>query len=131
MAMPAQIAVAQAQPAQPAQAPVSDPPLPAIQRAGVYLTWGVLGLITLFLLVMLVYLWTREPAVGALARGASATGTAPPDTVAFRLHATDQAAFREFWLKIVQMVLLNVLLPVLTALLGYIFGTQSRPASPS
>jgi hypothetical protein len=35
-------------------------------------------------------------------------------------------AFRAFWLQAAQLVLLNLLLPVLTALLGYIFGSQSR-----
>lgn len=40
-------------------------------------------------------------------------------------------AFRSFWLQAAQLVLLNLLLPVLTALLGYIFGTQQaqRPGS--
>jgi hypothetical protein len=33
-------------------------------------------------------------------------------------------AVRSFWLSIAQLVLLNLLLPILTALLGYIFGTQ-------
>lgn len=33
-------------------------------------------------------------------------------------------AMRTFWLSIAQLVLLNLLLPILTALLGYIFGTQ-------
>jgi hypothetical protein len=37
----------------------------------------------------------------------------------------EQGTFREFWLKIFQMVLLNVLLPVLTAILGYTFGSRS------
>ena len=33
-------------------------------------------------------------------------------------------AFRSFFMQLAQMLLLNLLLPVLTALLGYIFGTQ-------
>jgi hypothetical protein len=41
----------------------------------------------------------------------------------------EQATFREFWLKIFQMVLLNVLLPVLTAILGYTFGSRSYSGS--
>lgn len=32
--------------------------------------------------------------------------------------------FRSFWLQAAQLVLLNLLLPVLTALLGYIFGSR-------
>ena len=33
-------------------------------------------------------------------------------------------SFRAFWIQAAQLVLLNLLLPVLTALLGYIFGSQ-------
>jgi hypothetical protein len=35
-----------------------------------------------------------------------------------------RAEFRSFWLQAAQLVLLNLLLPVLTALLGYIFGSR-------
>jgi hypothetical protein len=35
-------------------------------------------------------------------------------------------AIRSFWLQAAQLVLLNLLLPALTALLGYIFGTQQQ-----
>lgn len=35
-------------------------------------------------------------------------------------------AFRSFWLQAAQLVLLNLLLPLLTALLGYIFGSQVK-----
>ena len=38
----------------------------------------------------------------------------------------DRTSFHEFWLKVLQVVLLNVLLPVLTALLGYVFGTRQN-----
>ena len=34
-------------------------------------------------------------------------------------------AAREFWMKIAQMILLNLLLPVLTALLGYVFASKA------
>lgn len=39
----------------------------------------------------------------------------------------EQAAAREFWLKVVQTVLYP-LVPILTALLGYIFGNRSARA---
>ena len=38
--------------------------------------------------------------------------------------ADDRQAFRAFWLQMAQMILLNLFFPLLTALLGYIFGTQ-------
>lgn len=34
-------------------------------------------------------------------------------------------ASRDFWSKMAQMILLNLLLPVLTALLGYVFASKS------
>jgi hypothetical protein len=36
----------------------------------------------------------------------------------------EQKELKAHWIKIIQLILLNVLLPVLTALLGYIFGTR-------
>jgi hypothetical protein len=39
--------------------------------------------------------------------------------------------FRTFWVQVAQLVLLNLLLPLLTALLGYIFGTnQGNKTTP-
>jgi hypothetical protein len=36
----------------------------------------------------------------------------------------ERQSFRTFWLQIAQMVLMNLFFPLITALLGYIFGTQ-------
>ncbi len=54
-----------------------------------------------------------------------------------KLHALTEFAkevnehrqtFRTFWLQLAQLILLNLLLPLLTALLGYIFGiTRTTP----
>jgi len=35
-------------------------------------------------------------------------------------------AFRTFWLQVAQLILMNLFFPLLTALLGYIFGTQQQ-----
>jgi hypothetical protein len=40
-------------------------------------------------------------------------------------------AERTFWLQVMQLVLLNLLLPTLTALLGYIFGSQQAERADS
>jgi hypothetical protein len=37
---------------------------------------------------------------------------------------SQRAAFHSFWIQAAQLILLNLLLPLLTALFGYIFGTQ-------
>lgn len=39
-------------------------------------------------------------------------------------------SFRTFWISATQLILVNVLLPLLTALLGYIFGRQSAQGAP-
>jgi hypothetical protein len=59
---------------------------------------------------------------------ATAAARADSGTARFILAqlAEDRAAARAFQIAIVQMVLLNVLLPVLTALLGYVFGSSRR-----
>jgi hypothetical protein len=36
-----------------------------------------------------------------------------------------------FWIQVAQLVLLNLLLPLLTALFGYIFGTQQSAGKGS
>lgn len=106
--------------------PVSAPvhPLPAKMRAGVTLTWGVLGLMLLFIL------WSMFAAQGLLSVSMRGTPTTlAADTVMHRLVSIEQKEAREFWLKTVQLILGNVLLPVLTALLGYVFGTQTANSS--
>jgi hypothetical protein len=40
----------------------------------------------------------------------------------------EHQSFRTFWLQAGQLILLNLLLPLLTALLGYIFGAQQAQA---
>ena len=40
--------------------------------------------------------------------------------------STQRKVIHDFWLQAAQLVLLNLLLPLLTALFGYIFGTQSQ-----
>jgi hypothetical protein len=43
-----------------------------------------------------------------------------------KAYAELQSAARSFWSQLAQMILLNLLLPVLTALLGYVFGSRSN-----
>lgn len=40
--------------------------------------------------------------------------------------ASQRKSMHDFWLQAAQLVLLNLLLPLLTALFGYVFGTQSQ-----
>ena len=41
-----------------------------------------------------------------------------------KAQAEERTARRAYWMQIAQLVLINLLLPILTALLGYIFGTR-------
>src|SRR5262245_5358159 len=131
LAVPSEVDVAGGRDVRPKPAPVHAP-LTGKERAGVLLTWGVLGLIIVFLTVMIAFVWLNERRTDALLTQmlGRSTGTAPAgiDTVGFRLLAFERSSFRTFWSTTVQTVLLNVLLPVLTALLGYVFGTTQARA---
>ncbi len=114
----------------PKTAPVGEP-LSGRERAGVNLTWGVLGLTGLFLTVVVLVLWTNERNSAATLTqilGSGDTLATVVDTVKTRIVSEERTAFRAFWLGLTQTVLLNVLLPVLTALLGYVFGTTQARA---
>ena len=104
------------------------------ERAGLWLTCGVLGIIVVFLGVAFAYLYfSEQPACKALEvlqEPISKTlteGKPLPETVTaiFQQCETQRKAFHEFWLESVQRILINALLPVLMALLGYLFGTQA------
>ena len=103
----------------PPKAPVGNP-LSEREKAGIYLTWGVLGLILIFLTVVLSALWWNESRSAALA---ARILEGVMDATKLQAIAEERAAFRTFWLEIIKTILLNVFLPVLTALLGYVFGT--------
>lgn len=61
----------------------------------------------------------------ALEAASSTTNAEVAGTAADKFSAQRQT-FHAFWLQAAQLVLLNLLLPILTALLGYIFGSQQR-----
>lgn len=120
---PAQIDVSQAVEVSPASAPVA--PLSGKEQAGVNLTWGVLYLIGAFILVLVTILLINEYRAATLARELIQAGR-PAEFI--QAVETQRAAFRTFWLELTKTILLNVLLPVLTALLGYVFGTTQSAA---
>jgi hypothetical protein len=115
----------------PKEAPVSEPePLTGKEKAGVYLTWGILGVLIGFLLIIIgVFVWGEleffrtTSALHSLEKGASAESLEKVDSLLSSV-ASQRTAFRTFWFDTLQLILLNVLFPTLTALLGYIFGTS-------
>jgi Zn-dependent protease with chaperone function len=119
MSTPQVIDVKSAQEVTPKSAPVIRS-LSGKEQAGVYLTWGVLVLMALFLIAILLILRSNEVRADELA---SALIQASQDAATLQTMDTQRAATRTFWLEVTKTILLNVLLPVLTALLGYVFGT--------
>jgi hypothetical protein len=93
--------------------------MPPLSKAGVDLAHLLLIMIAVFVMIAVIWIWLSESSYSAwLLR----THAAADPTLADMASA--ESSFREFWLKIFQMVLLNVLLPVLTAILGYTFGSS-------
>jgi len=114
----------------PEGVPVSAKKLPPLDQAGVDLAVRVLWMISVFVVITVVWVWWSEHLFFKHFSQLSGTmiqvGTNQPAVSKDILEPVIKARsdFREFWLKLFQMVLLNVLLPVLTALLGYVFGSR-------
>ena len=68
---------------------------------------------------------TRKDALGA-ATMASTLQMASESATKLNEH---RQSLHQFWLQAAQLILLNLLLPVLTAILGYTFGTQQSQKS--
>ena len=114
-------------------AEVSVGRLPPVAAAGVLLIKLVLGMVMASVVLLAAYLlaadMTEGAALTAATNGLLRQAAAAPDQLRqvadiTRQLAEERAAFRAFWLQIAQLILLNLLLPLLTALLGYIFGTS-------
>ena len=110
-----------------------------LSQNGVWLAWGVMALILIFGATLLGMIWSVEPPtpsgeihkIGELLVSANkqyiASGDTKHLTTANELlnqAAGMRRASRDFWISLAQMFLLNMLLPVLTAILGYVFGTK-------
>ena len=129
----------------PLQQQVSADRLPPVAAAGVSLARIVLGMVMLTIVLLAGYLVTVDLSQGAelarandaMVRQAGLGNAAGAEQVRVlgdlaKQLGEQRAAFRAFWLQMAQLILLNLLLPLLTALLGYIFGaTQASSAARS
>lgn len=106
--------------------PVSVGGLPPLADAGVTLVKRVLLMISAFVILAVVWMWVSECGFSNRIDALATPGGTTLNQDNLNSLLKENADFREFWLKIFQMVLLNVLLPVLTALLGYIFGSSKE-----
>lgn len=91
-----------------------------LQRAGVTLFLYVLGFTVLLCVALFAYLLCKTPAMPSL----SGAGT-PIDTTYVRLVFEQRAQVFSNFNEAVSRLLLNLCLPLLTAILGYIFGQRS------
>ena len=129
-------AVAGAKEVAPVPAPVSDVPLSGKEKAGVWLTWGVLAIVAAFIAAVLLVIWHYE-SVTTLAQLISDMKLDPSETLTDESKLqplidnleVQRQSYRTFIVDFVQMILLNVLFPILTALLGYVFGTTRQDTS--
>lgn len=99
------------------------PPRSYIEWAGVWQSWVVLGLITIFLAGLLVYLVLATPGLGEFGSPVTA------DSLAQWQKASDVVHQRVTGL--VDLVVFKILLPLLTLLLGYVFGSRAGQGPPS
>nr|VFK67088.1 MAG: hypothetical protein BECKUNK1418G_GA0071005_11251 [Candidatus Kentron sp. UNK]VFK72633.1 MAG: hypothetical protein BECKUNK1418H_GA0071006_11271 [Candidatus Kentron sp. UNK] len=116
----------------PEQAPVSDPkPLTGREKAGVSLAWGIISVLVVFLVIILtIFVWGEHRFLIGLEQLESLKNPTPENLEKLsQLVAALESkhkSFRIFWFDILQLILLNVLFPTLTALLGYIFGASKN-----
>lgn len=121
----------------PQAAPVTEPePLTGKEKAGISLTWGIIWFLGGFLVVILgIFLWGEYRFLVALDQLENLKEASPEKLNKFvelmKELESRQANFRAFWFDTLQLILLNVLFPTLTALLGYVFGTSRNTPSNS
>jgi hypothetical protein len=138
--------VSDAQPIAPPTAPVFRSPMSELEMAAVSLARWVLGLILIFGLGAFVAVAIGEyfaapkevESAQQILRTVAAQSTAasaPPGTLVqvdrlLTTIAEQREKARRVWIDLAQMLLLNLLLPVLTAILGYVFGAMKASAEP-
>ena len=118
----------------PVEAPATM--LDPLSGAGVQLTRAVLGIVSVALSLLLVIFAYQENAYREMSasayRSVIETAQSPPGGASdaksqvelLASMARNHDSARESWMKVAQLILLNLLLPVLTALLGYVFGSR-------
>lgn len=105
----------------PTVAPQAEP-LSGIKMAGFQLAVITLGIMLIFIIFLIVFFFVKDlDASNALKAQLKPTETA--DKILSVISA-EKKAYRDFVLEITKTILLNLLLPVLTAILGYIFGSS-------
>jgi hypothetical protein len=106
---------------------VKEPSLPII---GFNLSSFVLFIISGFILFLVIFLFTKEfdasPRIQIPNEANISDSTYVRKIELVRILQEEKKSYRDFTLQISQMILLNLLLPVLTAILGYIFASNKN-----
>lgn len=124
------IDVTGAQQVTPQDAPVTEPePLTGKEKAGISLTRGIIAVLVLFLIIILaIFVWGESRFLTGLSQLENLKDASPEKLTKLSDLVTTleskHTSFRTFWFDTLQLILLNVLFPTLTALLGYVFGTS-------
>ncbi len=93
--------------------------LSGIKKAGFWLAIFSLSIMTLFILFLIVFFFVSDlDASSAMLMKTSFNAEA------FKALSAEKKAYRDFVLEMSKTVLLNLMLPILTAILGYIFGSS-------
>ena len=113
------------------QPDVQEPSLPVI---GFFLSKFVLWIITGFIALLVVFLFVKQfdasPIIHLPTQPAEMSDSSYHHQYELiKLMQEEKKSYRDFTLQICQMVLLNLLLPVLTAILGYIFASNRNKDS--
>lgn len=99
-------------------------------RIGYHLARIVLAMISIFLIFLILYILFERPnnvpKIDLTSKGNLTDSAFNRNFRLIQLAQENNKASRDFIIQISQMVLLNMLLPILTAILGYIFGSHSE-----
>jgi hypothetical protein len=104
--------------------------LSGIQLAGKQLALIILAMMGMYIVFMLFLIGNLDNAPGIYRHLANSPSLAPDSIFGKKMQLVSQLSeekrkYMEFLHQTNQMVLLNLLLPVLTSVLGYIFGTRA------
>ena len=103
---------------------------PSLSMIGFKLSRFVLFIISGFILIFLIFLFSKNfeasPSIKIPDQVNIADSSYDKKIELIKLVQEEKKNYRDFTLQIAQMVLLNLLLPVLTAILGYIFASNKN-----
>jgi hypothetical protein len=119
-------------PTTPAQAAPAGPTLSPLAGVGFTLAKWILCIMSGFILLagvgLFVHEWHHANIIKTSYEGSANKGqNCAPMEAGIEKIKLQRKEFREFWLQGSQLVLLNLFLPTLTAILGYIFGSRELP----